>query len=93
MYDLTVAKIWKGIHYGAYIYMQEIYWCVIDDENIKKHRFVWSRDPSKRSEPATERGSFVSVLNEWYALVVSTSTANTTNLIRMALNNNCGLKC
>ena len=58
--------IWQEIHYGRYV--QAIYWCVRDDDNIKKHRFVWSRDPSKRSEPATEHGSFVSIMNEWYAL-------------------------
>ena len=74
MNDLTVEMIWTEIHYGGYINVEEIYWCIIDD-NIFKKRFVWSRDPSKRSEPATERGSF------------------TASLIRMALNNNCGLKC
>ena len=70
MYDLTVAMIWKEIHYDGYIYIyvKEIYWCVFDDDNIKKHHFVWSRDPSKCSEPATERGSFVSIMNEWYTL-------------------------
>ena len=46
------------------IYVQEIYLYIIDDDNIKKHSFVWSHDPSKRSEPATERSSFVSIMNE-----------------------------
>ena len=58
---------------------------------LKKHRFVWSRDPSKRSEPATERGSFVSIMNEWYAL--DQHGKHLASLISMALNNNCGLKC
>ena len=34
MYDLTVEMIWKEIHYGGYMYVQEIYWCIIDDDNI-----------------------------------------------------------
>ena len=38
------------------------------DYNIKKHNFVWSRDLSRRSEPAIERGSFVSLMNESFAL-------------------------
>ena len=66
-----------------------MYWCVVDDDNIKNHCFVWTRDPSKRSEPATEHGSFMSIMNEWYAL----SQQGTVSWIWMALNNNCGLEC
>ena len=53
-----------------------------------------SREPSKRSELVTERGLFLSIMNEWYALDQH-GKHNTTSLIRiwMALNNNCGRKC
>ena len=63
----------------------------MDDYNIKKHQFVRSSDLSKRSVPATEHGSFVSK-HEWYALDQH-GKHSSTSLIRMALNNNCGLKC
>ena len=45
MYDLTVAMILKEIHYDGYKYVQQIYWCVIDDDNILKTPFcvvTWS---------------------------------------------------
>ena len=51
MYELTVAMIWKEIHYGGNICVQEIYWCVVDDDNIKNTVLCGH---SKCSEPATE---------------------------------------
>ena len=62
----------------------------MDDDDIKK-TLVWSREPSKHSEPATECGSFLSNMNEWYTLDQH-GKHSTTSLIRMALNNSCGRK-